>query len=278
MKKFFISADLEGVCGVVAPEDIEEVGSNYQTARIWMTDELNAVIGGLCEGGADEIVVCDSHNIAQNILYDRLDPRAQLLRGTTRPDSMVHSIDSSYSGLLCTGYHAKFGTQHALLDHTYDAIKVRNISINGKSVGELGFNSYLAAERGVPLLMTSGDAALAAEAADFCPQAEAVILKWAEGRFCGRCLSMKEAHEKIRAAAKRAAENVQNIAPVEVPKDPYMEITFQQVNLADGAERVPGTKRIDAFTVGIRCRSIEEAMRARQVMTEAGAEFYSPLF
>ena len=64
--RIFISADLEGINGIVAPEDVEEVGAGYQQARIFMTEEVNAVVDGAFAGGATEVVVCDSHNISQD--------------------------------------------------------------------------------------------------------------------------------------------------------------------------------------------------------------------
>ncbi len=50
--KIFISADLEGINGVAAPEDVEETGSGYQQARVFMTEEVNAVVSGAFAGGA----------------------------------------------------------------------------------------------------------------------------------------------------------------------------------------------------------------------------------
>ena len=117
--RIFISADLEGINGIVAPEDVEEVGAGYQQARIFMTEEVNAVVDGAFAGGATEVVVCDSHNISQNIKVEMLDERAQITRGDTRRNSMVHGLDESFDGLILVGYHAKFGTQNAILDHTF---------------------------------------------------------------------------------------------------------------------------------------------------------------
>ena len=97
--KIFISADLEGVNGVVAPEDVEEAGSGYQQARVFMTEEVNAVVEGAFAGGAAEILVCDSHNVSQNIRMDLLDSRVRLMRGVSRRNSMVHGLDETFDGL-----------------------------------------------------------------------------------------------------------------------------------------------------------------------------------
>ena len=167
--KIFISADLEGINGVAAPEDVEETGSGYQQARVFMTEEVNAVVSSAFAGGATEVVVCDSHNVAANIKVEQLDDRAQLLRGDTRANSMVHGLDESFDGLILLGYHAKFGTQNAILDHTFSPSMIRDLRVNGVSVGELGFNALFAAEKGVPLIMATGDQSLEKEAKDFLP-------------------------------------------------------------------------------------------------------------
>ena len=115
--KIFISADLEGVNGIALPEDVEEVGAGYAKACVFMTEEVNAAAEGAFAGGATEVIVCDSHNVSANIHPEMLDSRVQLLRGDTRRNSMVHSLDETFDGLITLGYHAKFGTQNAILDH-----------------------------------------------------------------------------------------------------------------------------------------------------------------
>lgn len=276
--KIFISADLEGINGVAAPEDVEEAGSGYQQARVFMTEEVNAVVSGAFAGGATEVIVCDSHNVAANIKVEQLDDRAQLLRGDTRANSMVHGLDESFDGLILLGYHAKFGTQNAILDHTFSPTMIRDLRINGTSVGELGFNALFAAEKGVPLIMATGDQALDKEAKEFYPDVETVVVKFAEGRFCARCLPRIKTQDMLVETAEKAVRRLGDKKPVIVPSPLEMEITFQQVNLADGAMRVPGTRRIDAMTIAVDAADMEEMMAIRQVIFNAAAGFYNPLF
>lgn len=276
--KIFISADLEGVNGVAAPEDVEEVGSGYQQARVFMTEEVNAVVSGAFAGGASEVIVCDSHNVSANIKVEQLDDRAQLVRGDTRANSMVHGLDESFDGLILLGYHAKFGTQNAILDHTFSPSMIRDLRVNGKSVGELGFNALYAAEKGVPLIMATGDQTLEKEAKSFYEAVETVVVKYAEGRFCARCLPRIKTQDLLVEAAEKAVRQVKEKKPVAVPDSLEMEVTFQQVNLADGAMRVPGTRRIDAMTVAVSAADMEQLMAVRQVIFDAASGFYNPLF
>ena len=70
--KVLISADMEGTCGVsswvqVTPSENASAGEphnqgEYDRARHRMTAEVNAAIEGALEGGADEVIVNDSHD------------------------------------------------------------------------------------------------------------------------------------------------------------------------------------------------------------------------
>lgn len=277
--KFFISADLEGTNGIVSPGEIIPGESGYEAARILMTEEVNAAVAGLFEGGADEVLVCDSHEIAQNIRIDLLDERAFLLRGESRPDSMVHSIDSSYDGLVLLGHHAMFGTQNAVLDHSYDQYLIRELKLNGTAYGEVGINALYAAEQGVPFIMASGDDALEREAKAFCSDVEVAVVKYAQGRYCAKCLPKQKSLELIRSTAKHAAENAKDKCCVKLPEgDITMEITFQQTVMADGAMRVKGIKRKGPMTVSYVCGNMKEYMEMRQVIFRAASESYDPRF
>ena len=276
--KIFISADLEGVNGVVSPGDIIPGEPGYEASRVLMTEEVNAVVEGLFQGGATEITVCDSHEIAQNLRYDLLDERVSLISGATRDGSMVHSIDSSYYGLVLLGHHAMFGTQNAVLDHTYDQYLIRELKVNGMPLGEFGLNSLVAAERGVPVIMTSGDDALEREAKAFCSDVEVAVVKKAEGRFCAKCLPKAESKRLLTDTARRAVSTIQERCCVEVPESPVLEITFQQTCMADGTMRVKDIKRTGPMTIEYACSSMSEVMDMRQVISDAAAEFFDRRF
>lgn len=275
---FFISADLEGTNGVVSPQDIIPGEAGYEAARVLMTEEVNAAIEGLFQGGADEITVCDSHEIAQNLRLDLLDERVSVISGAIRLDSMVHSIDSTYDGLILLGHHAMFGTQNAVLDHTYDQYLIRELKLNGTAYGEVGINALYAAEQGVPLLMTSGDDALEKETKAYDPETLVAVVKHAQGRFCAKCLPRAESKSLITRTAKRAAETAKQHACVTVPEKLEMEVTFQQTCMADGAMRVTGTERKGPMTVSYECCTMKEYMEMRQVIFLAAAEFYDSRF
>ena len=71
--KVYISADMEGVVGVVTGDHLGPTGFEYQKAREWLTSEVNTAIRAARAAGATEIVVSDSHGNGENILLDELD-------------------------------------------------------------------------------------------------------------------------------------------------------------------------------------------------------------
>ena len=276
--KFFISADLEGTNFVVSPSDIIPGEAGYENGRILMTNEVNAAVRGLFDGGADEITVCDSHEDASNLRCDLIDERVSLIRGGSRHDSMIHSIDESYDGLILLGHHAMFGTQGAVLDHTYDQTLVRELKVNNMPLGEVGLNALCAAEYGVPFLMTSGDDALEKETKNFCEQTEVAVVKYAQGRYSAKCLPREEGLKLIYSKAKLASQNAAKAKAVTVPEHVTLEITFQQTVMADGTMRLTGTERKGPMTVSFECESMRECMRMRQIICDAAAEYYDPRF
>lgn len=276
--KIFISADLEGVNGVVSPGDIIPGEPGYEASRVMMTEEVNAVVEGCFHAGATEITVCDSHEIAQNLRYDLLDERVTLISGGTRDGSMVHSIDSSYDGLILLGHHAMFGTQNAVLDHTYDQYMIRELKVNGLALGEFGLNSLVAAERGVPVIMTSGDDALEREAKALCPEVEVAVVKKAEGRFCAKCLPKAASRRLLTETAYKAVSTIPQRRCMEVPESPILEITFQQTCMADGTMRVKDIMRTGPMTVEYVCKSMSQVMDMRQIISDAAGEFFDRRF
>jgi D-amino peptidase len=87
--KAFISVDMEGVSGVVHGDHTNRNGQDYELARRLMTLEANAAIEGAFEGGADEVVVNDSHGTMRNLLPELLDQRAALITGSPKPLAMM---------------------------------------------------------------------------------------------------------------------------------------------------------------------------------------------
>jgi D-amino peptidase len=155
--KVFISVDMEGIAGVVAVGDVSSRGHDYDYFREVMTLETNAAVEGAIAAGAVEIVVRDGHGAKTNVLPGMLHKKAVLLRGVTdRPENMMLGIDGTFDAVMFIGYHAKAGTPEGVLAHTSSG-NVIDLSINGVSLPEAGYNALVAGLYDVPVVLVAGD-------------------------------------------------------------------------------------------------------------------------
>lgn len=273
--RVYISVDMEGVAGVVHEDQTDPVetrhASEYNRFRRLMTNEANAAIAGALEAGATGVVVNDSHWLMRNLLAEELNPVAELLSGGPKRLSMVEGIDGGFQAAMFVGYHARAGTQHATIDHTYTS-RVYEARINGRPVGELALNAAMAGLHGVPVALVSGDQALAAEARALLGTAvETVVVKEAVGRFAARSLAPSVACQRIRAGATGALERKHTPFTFEPPI--RLEVDFVVSQMADLAELVPGARRIGGRSVGYTGDDYREVFRAWRAMYNlAGVE------
>ena len=244
--KILIAADMEGVTGVVHWDQVSPGHAEYERFRRLMTADVNAAVEGAYQAGAAEVVVSDGHSFARNILIEELDRRARLNSGSPSPHAMVQGIDGGVDGLVFIGYHARVGTQHAILEHTWSSRRVSDLLINGIPFGEIGLNAALAGHYSVPLIMISGDQAACAEAQELIGELETVVVKHASGRFAAECLPPETTGELIREGVARAvAQLATGQAPeplrVTIPVEMALELTTSE--MADQAALLPGARR-----------------------------------
>jgi D-amino peptidase len=155
--KVFISVDMEGIAGVISGSECSSRGPDYNYFRKIMTEETNAAIEGALNSGATEILVRDGHGAKTNIVPDLLHPKAKLLRGVTRrPENMMLGIDETFDAVIFMGYHAKAGTEDGILAHTSSG-NVIDLSVNGVSLPEGGYNALIAGLYDVPVVFVAGD-------------------------------------------------------------------------------------------------------------------------
>src|SRR5919109_4241892 len=197
--KVFISVDMEGLAGVVASADVSPGAPDYSHFRTIMAGETNAAIEGAFRAGATDVLVRDSHGDKRNLLPSDVDPRARLLRGqSSGPKNMMEGIDSAFDAVVFIGYHAKAGTPNAILEHTSTG-NVVDISINGVSLPEGGYNALTAGLYGVPVVFIAGDRAVVDQARALLGPIGAVAVKEEIGGEAALGMSPKRAQEEIRS-------------------------------------------------------------------------------
>jgi D-amino peptidase len=246
--KILISADMEGISGVVHSDQVAPGTSEYERFRRVMTADVNAAVRGAAKAGADEILVADGHWDGRNILIEELDPRARLASGLASPHSMLQGLDRDVRAVIFVGYHARAGSLNAILDHTWSSLRVHNVWMEGAPVGEIGLNAALCGYFGAPVVAISGDQTACAEAASLIEGIEQAVVKVASGRNSAACLPLKETQERIEAAAERGVGKLLAATtpqPLKAPQPVHITVEFIYADLADRAALLPGAERID---------------------------------
>jgi D-amino peptidase len=273
--RIYISVDMEGVAGVVHEDQTDPIdprhAGEYNRFRRLMTSEANAAVEGARAAGAIRILVNDSHWLMRNLLAEELHPAAELLSGGPKLRSMVEGVDLGFDAAMFVGYHAMAGTAHAVIDHTYTSI-VHQVRLNGRPAGELAINAALAGIHGVPVVLVSGDQALAAEAKGLLGDGvEAVVVKYAVGRFAARSVSPAESCRRIREGATAALRRKHQPLKLEPPI--RLEVEFSLTHMADMAELVPGSVRTGGRTIEYVHDDYREVFRAwRALYNLAGVQ------
>lgn len=209
--KVFLSADIEGTCGIVDWSETERATPyDYTPFRKQMTREVAAACEGALAAGAESLLVRDAHDSARNIDAAVLPEAVRLLRGWTGdPLHMMSGIDrDDYGCVIFTGYHSWAAGNGTPLSHTNNT---RNefVTLNGVRMSEFLANAYTAAYFGVPVCFLSGDKALCDFAKTLIPNITTVAVSEGIG---GGSISMhpEAALRAIREGAKRGVKRAKD--------------------------------------------------------------------
>jgi D-amino peptidase len=257
MSKFYISADIEGSCGIAdwKETDLDNPQSAY--FRSEMTKEVVAACHGTSSvtigvSSRDcEIVVKDAHDSGRNIDPSALPENVRIMRSWTRdPYSMMAGLDGSFAGAMFIGYHSAAGTDGNPLAHTMNTQNVR-VLVNGRVASEFLINAYTAALFGVPPILLTGDRALCESALEICPNIKTVAVSEGLGN-ASTSLSPSLAHRLIEEAAEAACRKASDergraALALELPKRFEVEIEYKQHYLAYRGSFYPGARKKGAI-------------------------------
>lgn len=238
--KVFLSADMEGTCGITAWAETERSAPmDYNPYQKQMTREVAAACRGALSAGAEEVLVKDAHDSARNIDPTQLPRGIRMNRAWSgNPLSMMSGIDAEeFGAVFFTGYHAWAGCPGNPLSHTMNG-RNNHVYLNGELCSEFLLNTYTAGYYGVPVAMVTGDKALCEYAKKLIPAITTVPVN--EGLGGGvTSLHPDEAVERIEAAAKAAVENAAACV-VPMPDHFHMEIDFVKHHMAFSKCFYPG--------------------------------------
>jgi len=247
--KVYISVDIEGMAGVVAPEQGNAAaGAAYEIGRRLMTEETNAAIEGAFAAGATEIVVNDGHGGMRNLVASELDRRALLIQGRVKPMFMVEGLDASFDACFLVGYHAAAGVRDGVLNHAFHPYALR---CNGQVFSETGLSAMVAGHYGVPVVLVTGDDATLRDADALLGAGRyiGVTTKRGISRFAAASLHPQAARDRIRAAAEEALRRLGDFTPFEIAKPLRLELDFYYSPQADVAALIPTTERLGDRTL-----------------------------
>ncbi|MGH9602073.1 MAG: M55 family metallopeptidase [Terriglobales bacterium] len=269
--KVYISADMEGIAGVVDNTQASPAGRDYAVGRRLMIAEVNAAIAAAFDAGATEVLVNDSHWDQTNLEPDKLDPRARLITGAPKPFGMMQGLDDSFAAVMFIGYHARGSTADGVLDHTYSA-ELKVVKLNGREVGEYGLNAALAGHYGVPVIFVSGDRAATEQAKEFIPGVEVAAVKQGIGRTAALTLPPDVARQLVADGVKRALGRRSEIKPVSLRLPITLEIELASSKQADSCMMVPGMKRVSGRTLSYTGPDMEVIYQVSRLISRLSPE------
>ena len=256
-KKVFISADMEGISGISASDQLSATGAEYSRSRKMMADDVNAAIRGARRAGASDIVVNDSHGSMRNLRLEDLDPQVRLISHSFKRAGMMEGLDESYDAAIFVGYHAKAGHPGGLFAHTGSGV-VRDVRVNGASLGEGGLNTMVAAWYGVPVALVTGDDVAVKQVAEMAKSAKTVAVKRAINPRAVELRPFKAVHEEIEEGAYAGVREARKFAPQRAASY-KVEVQFQEITIPEVAANVPTMERSAPDTIAFTSDSMPKA-------------------
>ena len=214
--KIYMMTDLEGVAGVTDFEnrtiDTHDNHEMRMRMRRLLTGEVNAAIDGLFLGGATQVIVNDGHGAGYTIDFEQLDARAQIIHGHERP-FWLPLLDDTCDATLLVGAHAKANWPSATTCHTMSKA-IKDWSINGISIGEMGLQALIAGHFGVPMIFVSGDIHACQEISHLIQGIVTASVKRGLSLRSAVSWSSQKAREMIHAGVQQALKQRDKIKPI----------------------------------------------------------------
>lgn len=263
-KKIYISVDMEGISGISGYDQLSSGAREYGRSRKLMAEDTNAAIRGAMAAGATEIVVNDSHGDMRNLLPEDLNPAARLITHSFKRVGMMEGLDESFDAVLFIGYHAQAGSPRGVFAHTGEDT-IRDLRINGRSVGEGGLNTILAAWYGVPVVLVTGDDVAVEQVRQVATGARGVVVKRAINSRAVELMPLERVHQEIETAARESVAAARKLNR-ERAASYRVEMQFNNVLVPDIAEAFPGIERAAPDTVIFSRDTMPAAYRELRVL------------
>ena len=270
--KVFISADMEGIAGVVSADQLGPSGFEYERFRGFMTGEVLAAIQGARDAGATAIVVADAHGNGQNLLIERFEDDVTVIRSWPRPLGMMQGIDSSFAAAVFIGYHAGTTSTAGVRAHTLSSATLTSVALNGVTVPEAGLSAAIAGHFGVPVVAISGDDVAVAEAQALLGRIEGAVVKRAVSFHSAATMTPAAAQALIRARVKAGIERRGELRPYILGAPVRLEVGFKHYRPVELLGYLSIVERTGAHSIRFSGRDILEVSRFLEFMGKYSAE------
>ncbi len=261
--KIFIITDMEGAAGVVTFLDQAfPDGKYYEKAKKLLTEEVNAGVSGLCEAGAEEILILDGHG-AGGITFELLHPVCRLIHGSPLSPLWKDEL-AGCDAAVFIGQHSMAGTEKGNLNHTQDSRGIDYIKLNGKLIGEIAQFALLAGSYKVPVIALSGDDAACREIEELIPGVTTISVKRGLSRTSAISVSIQEAHRRIQDGMKQALiKHKKNpLQPVVLPGPYVLEKKYFTTDLTERYNDNVNVEFVDSQTVRLKSSDIRDIIYA----------------
>ncbi len=228
--RIYVNTDLEGISGVFKFGQTREKDTplNIRACEYFMGD-VAAVVRGLRDGGATEVIVLDGHG-SQAVIPHLMEPGAKYITGRPRPGAgNLTSLDSSFAGMVMVGFHAMMGTPDGVLNHTQSSLTENRYWYNGVESGELAQSALIAGYYGVPIIMATGDEATCREARKFFGNNIITVpVKKGISREAAILYPFEETRKALYEGAKRAMSVISSVKPYKI--ETPIKVRMQYLN------------------------------------------------
>jgi len=259
--KVHISADMEGITGVVTDAQLGPSGFEYQRFREQMTREVLAAIQGARDAGATRFVIADSHGNGQNLLIEQLPDDAAIVRSWPRALGMMAGIDETVDAAVYVGYHASTTSPAGVRAHTLSSATLAGVSLNGVAMSEGTLNAAIAGHFGVPVVAMTGDDVAIEEVRAVIGDIEGAVVKQALGFHSALTLHPTAALSRIREAVRDGLTRRAALPPYRVEAPITLEVRFKNYLPAEVLAYLPIVERVDAHAVRFVGRDMTEVSR-----------------
>jgi D-amino peptidase len=227
-----IISDMEGIAGIVRPEQTNAGKELYEEGRRLYTEEINAAVRGAKAAGATEIVVVDCHGAGgpftfNSLIAEDLDPNCEFVV-QTEWTGYTGFLESGCDAALFVGMHAMSGTPDGVLHRTVSGRDWQNLYFNGTRVGETGINAALCGTWGCPVLLVTGDEAVCREGKELLGDGlTTVAVKEGLGQVTARMLAPKRARELVEEGARNALRDLEAVPVYDPGKPCEIKVEFK---------------------------------------------------